>query len=66
MVYHGQASDDGLVLSAWPVECPRNWTARVNAKLGEAQLESLRACVDRGRPLGQRAVGCGDSAAVGA
>jgi len=45
-------SDDGLVLSPWPVERPQNWMARVNANLGEAQLKSLRECVDRGRPLG--------------
>jgi len=48
----GQEGDDGLVLSPWPVERPRNWTARVNAHLGAAQLATLRACVDRGRPLG--------------
>ena len=40
------------ILSPWPVERPRNWTARVNARLGVAQLASVRQCVDRGRPLG--------------
>ena len=47
-----QASDDALVLSAWPVERPQNWTARVNANLGAARLACLRECVDRGRPFG--------------
>ena len=46
------ASDDGLVLSPWPVDRPRNWLARVNAKLGQEQLDTVRECVDRGRPLG--------------
>ena len=27
---------------------------RVTARLGEAELENLRACVDRGRPLGSK------------
>src|SRR5271157_2051644 len=44
--------DDKLVLSDWPVERPRNWVARVNAALGEEQLEAVRESVDRGRPLG--------------
>ncbi|MGO9109172.1 MAG: hypothetical protein ACLP9L_08065 [Thermoguttaceae bacterium] len=48
----GQAGDDGLVLSPWPVARPRNWTTRVNARFDEAQLESVRKCVDRGGPLG--------------
>jgi putative transposase len=48
----GQESGDGLVLSAWPVKRPRNWTARVDAHLGAAQLASVRECVDRGRPSG--------------
>ena len=41
-----------LAVSPWPVERPRNWTARVNAKLAENRLESLRQCVNRGRPFG--------------
>jgi putative transposase len=49
---HKVEPDDAMVLSPWPVERPRNWTARVNAKLGEAKLESLRECVNRGRPMG--------------
>ncbi len=48
----GEAGDDVPALSPWPVEQPRNWTARVNANFAERQLESLRECVDRGRPFG--------------
>jgi len=41
-----------LLLGPWPVERPRNWTTRVNAKLAEKRLDTLRQCVNRGRPLG--------------
>jgi putative transposase len=41
-----------LILRPWTVECPQNWTARVDATLGEARLKSLRDCVARGRPFG--------------
>jgi putative transposase len=44
--------DDELALSPWPVDRPRNWTARVNAGLDDAQLDLVRTSVDRGRPLG--------------
>jgi len=44
--------EDGPVLSPWPIERPRNWISRVNAKLGEEQLDVVRACVERGRPFG--------------
>jgi putative transposase len=40
------------VLSPWPVERPRNRTARVNGALAKEQLRALRECVDRGRPFG--------------
>jgi putative transposase len=43
---------DGLPLSRWPVEQPRNWRARVNRALNDEQLEGIRTCVQRGRPLG--------------
>ncbi len=50
----GQTGEEGpaLNLSPWPVDRPRNWTARVNANLAERQLEAVRECVDRGRPFG--------------
>jgi putative transposase len=42
-----------LVLSAWPVDRPRRWTAAVNDPLGKDELEQLRISVNRGRPLGE-------------
>lgn len=42
----------GLRLSPWPVDRPRDWTEWVNAAMPEEQLEALRGCVQRGRPLG--------------
>jgi putative transposase len=50
-----RADDDGLVLCPWPVERPSHWTAKVNARIADAQLEAVRVCVDRGRPLGNPA-----------
>jgi putative transposase len=41
-----------LPLAGWPVERPRDWLARVNRGLKEEQLDGIRACVQRGRPLG--------------
>lgn len=43
---------EGLRLSPWPVDRPRNWLARVNRELSEEQLDGIRTCVQRGRPLG--------------
>jgi putative transposase len=44
-----------LRLSPWPVERSRNWVARVNRGLSDEQLEGIRTCVQRGRPLGSEA-----------
>ncbi len=41
-----------LPLTAWPVERPRNWLARVNRELHGEQIEQIRISVQRGRPLG--------------
>ena len=43
---------DELLLSPWPVERPRNWSARINAKFAQKPLEALRQSVNRGRPMG--------------
>lgn len=43
-----------LPLSSWPVERPRTWVAWVNRILDEEQLEGIRICVQRGRPLGPK------------
>ena len=40
------------LLSPWPLKRPRNWAARVNRELNDQQLEGIRICVQRGRPLG--------------
>ncbi len=50
---HGTEKSEGeLRLSTWPVEASRQWLAWVNRGLNEEQLESVRTCVQRGRPLG--------------
>jgi putative transposase len=49
---HGAAD---LRLSPWPVGRSRNWVAWVNRGLKDEQLEGIRACVERGRPLGSEA-----------
>lgn len=47
-----RARDDALPLTAWPLERPRNWLALVNRGLNDEQLETIRTCAQRGRPLG--------------
>jgi putative transposase len=42
-----------MLLAAWPIERPLDWVERVNRTDNEAQLESLRQSVQRGRPFGQ-------------
>ena len=44
-----------LRLSPWPLERSRNWVARVNRGLNDEQLDGIRTCVQRGRPLGPEA-----------
>ena len=41
-----------LRLSSWPLERPGTWVAWVNHELNDEQLEGIRTCVRRGRPLG--------------
>lgn len=40
------------LLSVWPVRRPANWIARVNKPLSEQEIEAVRRCANRGRPLG--------------
>jgi putative transposase len=40
------------ILAPWPVERPRDWTARVNAALSARELGRLRVSIERGRPYG--------------
>ena len=41
-----------LRLSPWPLQRSRNWVAWVNRGLNDEQLEGIRTCVQRDRPLG--------------
>jgi putative transposase len=45
----------GLTLSVWPVERPAGWVEWVNAAMSKDQLDGVRECVQRGRPLGTAA-----------
>jgi putative transposase len=50
-----QAIDpDPKLLSPWPIPRLSNWVDQVNAALSEKDLEAIRHCVRRGRPLGDR------------
>ncbi len=42
-----------LPLAAWPLQRSRNWLEWVNGGLNEEQLDTLRTCVQRERPLGR-------------
>jgi putative transposase len=42
----------GLALSTWPLGRPRNWTSLVNTVQAPEELQGVRECVARGRPLG--------------
>ena len=48
---HDTGALHGL-LSAWPVPLPADWVARVQAPQTEAELEAVRASVQRGSPFG--------------
>jgi putative transposase len=43
------------LLSDWPVERPRNWVDLVNRPQSDAEVEAVRLCEKRGRPLGNEA-----------
>ena len=40
------------ILSPWPIARLPNWTSRVNKALTSKELDTVRTCVDRGRPYG--------------
>jgi len=40
------------ILSPWPIPRLRNWVKRVNEPLSAKELETMRTCVNRGRPFG--------------
>jgi putative transposase len=39
-------------LTAWPIERPRDWTARVNRPFGAAEEEAVQRSIRRGQPFG--------------
>jgi len=43
---------DAPPLAAWPLPMPTDWLDWVNQPLTEAELDSLRTCIRRGRPFG--------------
>jgi putative transposase len=43
------------LLSLWPVERPRNWTALVNEPLGSKEQAQIKTSLKRDRPLGSDA-----------
>ena len=46
------SAEDWPQLSGWPVNAPKNWVHRVNQCQTQAELDSLRLSLQRGRPLG--------------
>jgi putative transposase len=43
------------ILSAWPVERPRNWVALVNKPMTEKEAERFQVCIARNCPYGGEA-----------
>jgi putative transposase len=43
------------ILSEWPVDRPRDWARWVNAPIDAVELEGIRQCIRRSRPLGDAA-----------
>lgn len=42
----------GRLLSPWPLERPRNWSALVNEPMSLSERERIKLSMERGRPLG--------------
>jgi len=45
-------SEQQRLLSAWPVDFPRDWCKWVNEPQTEAEVDAIRRCVLRGQPFG--------------
>jgi putative transposase len=43
---------DRPALNPWPIEHPRDWTARVNRPFGPKEEEAVRRSIQRGQPFG--------------
>ncbi len=48
-------SEDKSLLTAWPVARKASWVEHVNTTQSDAELQTLRGCVQRGRPYGEEA-----------
>ena len=44
--------EDRPELTRWPIERPRDWTARVNRSFGREAEEAVRRSIQRGQPFG--------------
>lgn len=44
--------EDRPVLTPWPIERPRDWTARVNRPFGPKEEETIQRSIQRGQPFG--------------
>jgi putative transposase len=40
------------ILCDWPIDAPQDWLKWVNAPQTDAEVEAVRTCLKRGRPLG--------------
>jgi len=43
---------DRPVLSPWPIDCPRDWSSRVNRPFGPREEEAVQRSIQRGQPFG--------------
>lgn len=48
----GRSAEEMPCLAKWPTAIPPRWVRTVNAALSRAELETVRKCVNRGRPYG--------------
>jgi putative transposase len=47
------ARTSAKLLSAWPLERPRNWRSLVNEALAKGERQRIKTSLKRGRPLGR-------------
>jgi putative transposase len=47
-----RAAAERPALTPWPIERPRDWTARVNRPFGPREEEAVRRSIRRGQPFG--------------
>ena len=59
------ADGDRPALAAWPIDRPRDWTARVNRPFGPKEEEAVRRSIERGQPFGSKSWKASVSARLG-